>query len=160
MVGLGYMDESEIEDAQAFTRQPAGPPTISPQLPQNKRSEMAEREAQQQKQQEADDRAKQEAEEAAAAKQAEQPDRLPDDTVGDVIEPHEIALQNDDWAAWCNKMIAFVRGAATADEINNWSVANAARLAALFKADPVKHARLVDMIKHQEAMRDEAGGDA
>jgi len=64
----------------------------------------------------------------------------------------------DDWSAWATTLLAYVRIAAAADTINEWTNINAESLAALHEFDAGKHKRLIDMIDHQIAQR--AGNDA
>lgn len=64
------------------------------------------------------------------------------------------------WSTWASLLMAYVRAAPDANVINEWTTANAASLAKLKEYDAAKHARLVEMIDHQIAKRDEEGNDA
>lgn len=144
--GLGYLDESEVADipgAQPFqelaettqlreeARQEHA--ALHPSMPQNERSAAVEQRA------------------VDAVKPAP-----PHEETAPYMIPRR-GDDADDWSAWATTLLAYVRVAARADTINEWTTLNAESLAALEKFDASKHTRLIDMINHQLAGR--AGND-
>lgn len=76
--------------------------------------------------------------------------------------PHALALitgagEAESWSAWAVRLMAYIRYAPSIDAINEWTTVNAGSLAKLKEYDGTKHQRLIEMIQHQIALRNENG---
>jgi len=155
--GLGWLDENEVEAAEAFSN-------LHPSMSQQERSAAIEdhqgaelrREPTERPPPPADLEPKM-ATDAATGKL----DNIAQEMARRAATgPFEIAREDDSvstWSSWATLLMGYIRAAPDVDTINEWTLRNADHLAELQKQDPGKHERLNSMIQHQIAIRVEQG---
>jgi hypothetical protein len=86
---------------------------------------------------------------------AVEPPQAQAETVSEQAQPFTIGCDGSDWRTWATLLLAYVRAAPDVDTMNEWCVRNADELERLKADAPDKHKRLVELINHQIAQRQE-----
>lgn len=142
IAGLGFLDESEVEDAEPeyVKQRTVGNPRVHPALTQDARERMVDAQTEDNIER-VPDLGRSAAERAASA-------------------PIEISRGDDKpetWRQWWGVLMAYVRAAPDVETINEWTTANAKHLEALRAFDLGKYNELIRQIEAVIAGLNEAG---
>jgi hypothetical protein len=148
--GLGFLDESEVEERAPQYGKPSL--RLDPSMSQEQRSQIASQEGNLGGEAVGHDAVEDTAERV--------PDRQPSDAERAATEPFVIPRPDDSdasWVTWWQTLMAYVKAAPDADTVNAWTIKNAESMGALQKLDKAKHSKLIDQIKREVASRSVGG---